>query len=104
MRFKTANSSLVSGSGRVLTIYRICAYGSPDQAEFVAQIKKNRSAMDARKLSVRAWQFGGSSIRLHVQPPRYELVDGLTTICTSSASITLKTVSNVGLIFPLKDL
>ena len=42
MRFKTANSSLVSGSGRVLPIYRICAYGSRDQAEFVAKIKQIR--------------------------------------------------------------
>src|ERR1035437_2638096 len=41
---------------------------------------------------------------LHLQPQLYELVDGLTTICTSSASITLKTVSNAGLISPLKDL
>jgi hypothetical protein len=38
MRFNTANSSLVSGSGLVLSIYQICAYGSRDQAEFVPKI------------------------------------------------------------------
>jgi hypothetical protein len=50
MRFKTANSSLVSGSGLVLSIYQICAYGPRDQAKFVAKINQIQSAMDARKL------------------------------------------------------
>jgi hypothetical protein len=58
MRLNTANSSLVSGSGLVLSIYQICAYGSRDQAEFVAKINQIQSAMDTRKPSVTALQFG----------------------------------------------
>jgi hypothetical protein len=50
MRFKTANSSLVSGSGLVLSIHQICAYGSRDQAKLIAKINQIQSAMDARKL------------------------------------------------------
>jgi hypothetical protein len=51
---------LVSGSGRVLPIYRICAYGSRDQAEFVAKINQIQSTMDVRKPPVRAWQLSPS--------------------------------------------
>jgi hypothetical protein len=50
--------------GPVLPIYRICAYGSHDQAGFVAKINQIQSAMDARKPPVRAWQFGKQ------RPPR----------------------------------